>query len=332
MRHSPLTFAAQIKELSEQGVQWDLIFASSMLHLAEMISFLPSELAQLPCVYYFHENQLTYPDPNWQEHDLQLAFSQFSSALCADAVWFNSEFHRTSFLNALNDWLSRMPDFQLQEERKQLTEKCQVEYMGVQAPADISTVESGSKSGAPHILWAARWEQDKNPESFFAALQKIKQQEIPFQLSVIGESFQQVPACFSTAKAAFHDEIVHWGFQKDREEYWAVLQECDIYVSTAEHEFFGISTVEAVLAGCYPLLPHRLAYPELLNCEKHPKLKKHFYQTDMELTQKLSEILNTEQASLQRKQQTSCEIVSRFLWSKRQPALDAALVDTLCKQ
>ena len=44
---------------------------------------------------------------------------------------------------------------------------------------------------------------------------------------------------------------------------WDVLFCSDVAVSTADHEFFGIAMVEAAAAGAYPLVPRRLAYPEV---------------------------------------------------------------------
>ena len=35
-------------------------------------------------------------------------------------------------------------------------------------------------------------------------------------------------------------------------------------VSTALHDFFGGAVVEACYCNCFPILPNRLAYPELI--------------------------------------------------------------------
>lgn len=40
-------------------------------------------------------------------------------------------------------------------------------------------------------------------------------------------------------------------------------------LSAARHEFYGIAVLEALHCGARPLLPERLAYPELLPRELH---------------------------------------------------------------
>jgi glycosyltransferase involved in cell wall biosynthesis len=42
-----------------------------------------------------------------------------------------------------------------------------------------------------------------------------------------------------------------------------VLANSDISISTSEHEFFGISVMEAYARGCHIVVPNRLSYPEL---------------------------------------------------------------------
>jgi hypothetical protein len=61
MRHSAITFAAQAERLINNDKRWDLLFCSDMLNLAEFVALAPRDLAGLPKIIYFHENQLTYP-------------------------------------------------------------------------------------------------------------------------------------------------------------------------------------------------------------------------------------------------------------------------------
>ena len=47
------------------------------------------------------------------------------------------------------------------------------------------------------------------------------------------------------------------------------MAETAVVISTAHHEFFGISILEAIHAGAFPILPNRLSYPELIPSPQH---------------------------------------------------------------
>ena len=59
-------------------------------------------------------------------------------------------------------------------------------------------------------------------------------------------------------------------------------------ISTADQENFGISVVEAVRHGCFPLLPRKLSYPELIPEEFHDDV---LFGDREELVRKLSRLL-----------------------------------------
>jgi glycosyltransferase involved in cell wall biosynthesis len=131
---------------------------------------------------------------------------------------------------------------------------------------DYSRIDAAAAtrdSDIPVIVWNHRWEHDKNPEEFFTVLRSLKNKGVPFKMIIMGQSFKTHPECFKKAREYLEDRILHFGYVPSDDEYAALLRKGDIVVSTAVHEFFGISVLEAVRAGCRPLLPRRLSYPEL---------------------------------------------------------------------
>ena len=324
MRHSALTLAEEVESRLSAGESWDLLLCSDMLDLATFRGLVPG-LEVEATVVYFHENQLTYPVREEAERDLHFAFTNFTTALAADAVWFNSDFHRREFLGALEDFLGRMPDHRPQGAVEAIEVKSQIEPPGILPPP------SGGRSlgdGPLHLLWAARWEFDKDPETFFQALFQLQDLGVHFRLSVLGESFRQSPQIFSVARERLAHHIVRWGYEASRDDYQRALAEAEVVVSTARHEFFGIGMVEAMAAGCRPLLPRRLAYPELLSGVPSGEVEEFFYEGESaELARRLVRLADSrEEGRLWPGPEDRCSAeMARFFWPGRAREMDDGL-------
>ncbi len=259
MRGAAVTMARQVSERVAAGESWDVVFCSDMLNLAEWVALAPPEAARLPRVAYFHESQLTYPTRREDPRDVHFALTNMTTALAADAVWWNSAFHREAFLAALDELLQAMPDDRPTGVTRSIRGRSDV-----QPPPVRGRPPRGSRAPGPlRVLWAARWEHDKGPEAFFDAMRLLAADHVDFRLSVIGPRFRDAPYAFERGRRDLAGRIDRWGYQASAEAYAAALAEADVFASTARHEFFGIAAVEAVAAGAFPLLPERLAYPEV---------------------------------------------------------------------
>ncbi|MCC7207574.1 MAG: DUF3524 domain-containing protein [Anaerolineae bacterium] len=246
----------------------DLIVASDMLDLTTFLALTRPRTARTPTAVYFHENQLTYPPGPRIQRDLKLGFINYASALAADAVFFNSAFHREAFLDELPRLLKHYPDHNELDTVEKLRAKASVLPVGV----DLRSLDAfGPKPDAPRpcILWAHRWEYDKNPEPFFRTLDKLMAEGLEFDVIVAGEAFGKPPELFEAARERLGARALHFGYAPDRAAYARLLWRATHAVSTAFQDFFGISMVEAMYCGCLPIMPRRLNYPALAPPDYH---------------------------------------------------------------
>jgi glycosyltransferase involved in cell wall biosynthesis len=314
MRGGAVTLARLAREHSPP----DLLLATDMLDLATFRALTSGRFAHIPAVLYMHENQLTYPLPTGRTRDLSFAWTNYTSALAADVVLVNSDFHRSSFLAALPGLLTRYHDYHEKQTIDVIAAKSSVLSPGIDLQRHAVDA-SPAAPGPPIILWNSRWEYDKQPEEFFAALEELAARGAAFRLIVAGEHIDPSAGAFVAARARWADRTLHWGYVADPAHYSRLLHQADIVVSTAAQEFFGISIVEAMHCGCIPILPRRLTYPDLLPVEYHNDC---LYGTRAELVERLIHAL-THCASL--RQYDWPAIAAPYDWMQMAPRYDEVL-------
>ena len=262
MRGAAMTMAVQARHLCEgrPAPAFDLIFASTFLNLAEFRGMMP-ELAGIPAVVYFHENQLVYPNRHTAEWDFQFPLTNLTTALSAQSCLFNSRWNLETLLAETPVFLKQFPDHHPVGVAEAIAAKSRV----LAPPFDPSAfdAEPPVRGARPRIVWPHRWEHDKNPEEFFSAGAQLADEGHDFEVAVAGQAFRDVPQVILEAEQRLGNRLVHLGEPESREAYARLLASCDIAVSTAVNEFFGLAMVEAAYSGCYPLVPDRLSYPEL---------------------------------------------------------------------
>ncbi|MFV8816368.1 tRNA-queuosine alpha-mannosyltransferase domain-containing protein [Haliea sp. E17] len=260
VRGNPLHWSIDQRAQLEAG--YDLLVATSMTDLATLRGLVPA-LASVPSVLYFHENQFGFPSSQQQGSLLEAQMVSLYSALAADRLLFNSAFNRDSFLIGLDGLLRKLPDYVPGNVVESLRKKSSVLAVPIQSveaePGDPWPTRQGEEL---RILWSARFEYDKGGDRLHALLWELDAGDVNFRIAVTGEQFRASPPVFRQIREDFAHRLTQFGFVESVSEYHAWQRGADAVLSTAMQEFQGLAVMEAVLRGCEPVLPDRLAYRE----------------------------------------------------------------------
>ena len=264
IRGNPLSWWGDHYSVLSQ--EFDAIIATSMVDLSTLVGLFPS-LSSVPRLLYFHENQLAYPVSSTQHKSVEPAMVSIYAAMCATRLCFNSEYNRKSFLNGVTALLAKMPDHVPLGLVDHLASKSQV--LAVPLEDDCFTLAARFSPTAIQrergtILWNHRWEYDKSPERLLAVIQHLPA-HLPLTFHVVGQRFRQQPKEFELIHALLVKRkwLGCWGYVDSLSEYRKLLRRSHLVLSTAIHDFQGLSILEAVAAGAVPIVPDRLAYQEL---------------------------------------------------------------------
>ena len=249
--------------------EFDFLIVSNMLDLPAFLALTRPRFERVPVLAYFHENQMTYRRLRGTKFNSWFGQINYMTALTADAVAFNSGFHREDFLGALralleqpNNWLTAAGVDEVERKSFVLPVGVDLEWLGAH--------EAPRAEAAPRtILWAHRWEFDKAPELFARALRALQAKGVPFQLVIAGEPGDNPSPAITGLPDEFGSAMRHFGYAASKEAFGRLLWSSDIAVSTTRHEFFGVGMVEAMSAGCIPCAPRRYNYPALVPAELH---------------------------------------------------------------
>lgn len=257
IRGNSLSWAMAERDTLSQN--YDLLIATSMTDLSALKGMVP-ELAAVPTLVYFHENQFAYPESGREYGSVEPKILNIYTALAADHICFNTHYNRNTFLAGCRKLLKKLPDHVPAGVVEQIEQRSSVLSVPL---ADELYIPGRSESGPLQLVWNHRWEFDKGPELLLKAAQGLIDREVDFRLHVVGQQFRQIPEAFEQLKTIPQHYLGHWGYMESSAAYRELLQQADVVLSTALHDFQGIAVLEAVAAGCIPTVPERLAYPEL---------------------------------------------------------------------
>jgi len=271
MVSSTASLAEQVSRHLEAHGRPDVVVATDMVDLASLLGLCRRELAGCVTVLYMHENQLTQPvsaNGVGDGRGRHLAWTNWRSVLAADSVWFNSRWQLDSMAAALPALFDTSPEPADHLElvagflERSCVMACGCDLARMAAPGREPSLRPDRS--CPVVLWNHRWSNDKGLDRAVKSMATLSREGVAFDVVVLGSDDHHDPAMGDALLEPISGRVVHRGHVVDRH-YPSAVRGCDVVVAAARQENFGISVVEAVAAGCVPVVPDALAFRETVD-------------------------------------------------------------------
>lgn len=143
----------------------------------------------------------------------------------------------------------------------------------VGAPVDSKQISAHDEPRDKNlILFNHRLNDDKKPAYFLRMVEKLSYQfpELKFRISTNLNEQDFWSAMDRDITVSLKDSLSRFRslsiiFNPARDDYFQLLNRAYLAPCFSTHETFGFSVAESLAAGCLPVVPARLTYPELVN-------------------------------------------------------------------
>ena len=312
---APARFAQAIDETTEPI---DLLVASTPIDLATVLGLIDRSTRRPPTLLYMHESQIGYPPGPKGRQPYRAMVADLNSVMSADNVAVATHYHADLLRNKMPAFAEELVEGSGSNVQSTL-DNLHVLPIGI----EMSGLHPAPLSGPTRVLWNHRWSHDKNPGEFVHAIALLAAEEYEFELYALGEVERAGEKAFQRLKDQLSDRILISGVQES-DAYRQILCHSDVVVSTTNHEFFGVAIAEAIGAGARPLLPDRLAYPEIVPGNLSSEF---LYRGPLEGA--LRRVLSKPRDQLHMHRQETRDHISTFGWETVAPKYDSVLDDLL---